>query len=335
MEADKCISTSSPATVKNQMTINDLDDYSLGMIFNKLPYIDRTHIKSVCQRWYAVSKVNWCTYLKCLIIDKNFFPSCDNTTENESILLEKILQREGPYVEGIMFNPNDSFFYYLPMGTIKRIAELCPKLKRLNTGFLMLNDDDWLACSNLEAFSFFLFQEKHGLGVLLHNNKRLRRLQIFICDSLTASDFDHLDPGQLEFLHIEYCYNFDFTARVADKLAESLVELKYSAPGNKRLNLQHIGKLKNLRSLSLKSSMERLATEFIADVARNCRKIERLCLAIRSDDAYDENGFEPLFDLPYLKRLVIIVEDSKFPREKRDRLVERAAHLEFFLIEIC
>ena len=125
------------------------------------------------------------------------------------------------------------------------------------------------------------------------------------------------------------------TVEVADKLAESLVDLRYSTLENILPKLEYLGKLKNLRNLDLKFSIARLKIEFIADIVKNFRKLEYLFLSIASTHAYDQNAYEPLFDLPYLRRLVIIVEDSKFPREKRDRLVERAAHLEFFLIEIC
>ena len=95
-------------------------------------------------------------------------------------------------------------------------------------------DDDWLACSNLEALSFFSFARLEGgeLGLLFRSNKRLRRLEIFDNCPLTARDFDYLDPGQLEFLHIEYCTKFVLTADVADKLAESLVELSFRLYGS-------------------------------------------------------------------------------------------------------
>ena len=334
MEADKCISTSSAATAQNQLIINDLDDYSLSMIFNKLPYVDRRHIESVCQRWYAVSKASWSTYSKRLRIENHFLPY-GNTTENESIL-EKILQRTGPYLEEIIFQWVDRWRF--PMGTIKWIAERCPKLKRLNTCNLMLNDDDWLACSNLEELSLspLVCQQGDWLGILFRSNKRLRRLEVFNSMRLTARVFDQLDPGQLEFLQIGYCKYFEITAGVVDKLAESLVELKYRTFWSDRPNFQHLGKLKNLRSLDLKVRIELAEIKFIADVAKKCRKLECLFLAIYTEHAYDPNVFAPLFDLPYLRRLVIIVDENNVPSEnQRDSLLQRAAHIEFFEIDTC
>ena len=203
MEADKCISTSSVATAKSHLTINDLDNDTLGMIFNKLPYIDRTRIESVCQRWYAISEANWCTYSNRLKIGEDtadFLPWYGNITEKENIL-KKILKRLGPYLEEITFQWNVGYFRE---GTIKWITELCPKLKRLNTGKLILNADDWLACNNLEALSFFSSKkiEKGKLRVLFLRNKRLRRLEVFFSSWLTARQFEHLDPGQLQFLQI-------------------------------------------------------------------------------------------------------------------------------------
>ena len=157
MKAEKCISTSSAATAKNQLTRDHLDDDSLGMIFNMLPYSDRSRIGSICQHWDAVSKVNWCTYSKCLRIGEDpgvFLPSYYKTTTEKKNILEKILQRLGPYLEEINFQKEYVFCQQFPMGTINWIAKFCPKLKRLSTGYLMLNADDWLACSDLEAFSF-------------------------------------------------------------------------------------------------------------------------------------------------------------------------------------
>ena len=336
MEVEKCISPSSVTTENNQVSINDLDDDSLGMIFDKLSYIDRMRIERVCQRWYAVSRANWCNYFKRLRIDEDLLPSYHNITETENVL-KKILQRSSPYIEEITFSKvYSTFCKRFSMGTIKWIAELCPKLKRLNAGSLMLNDDDWLACSNLEAFSFFLARNRGAeLGVLFRNNKRLRRLTISDGYFLAASDFDHLDPGQLEFLQIEFSHDFQFTAEIADKLAESLVELKYSTTFCSTLTFQHFGKLKNLRSLDFKLGMEWLNIEFIPDIAKNCRKLEYLFLAFSSCHAYAENIFEPLFNLPYLRRLVIIVEKNDMPRKDRDRLLRRAAHLEFFVIDSC
>ena len=337
MEADKCIATSSVATSKNQLTINDLDDDTLGMIFNKLPYIERVRTESVCQRWYDASKENWCIYSKRLIIDLDDLRS--SSTE-KNYILEKILQRSGPYLEEIICMPfvecNEGFSSI----TIKRIAELCPKLKRLNAGTLMLNDDDWLAFSNLEAFSFYPVMKVKGdeLSLLLSRNKRLRRLEIF--DNLPqdfpllASNFDHLNPGQLEVLHIEYCRSFDFTAEVADKLAESLVEFSYSIfQAQHTSRLQHLGKLKNLRSLDLRVEISSLETDFIADIVQNCWKIERFFLAFSTEHEYNQNIFAPLFDLPHLKRLVIIVDKDEISRVERDKLVQRASHLEFFVID--
>ena len=126
----------------------------------------------------------------------------------------------------------------------------------------MLNADDWLACSDLEAFSFTPVEEKQelNLGVYISSNKRLRRLEIFGAFWLTAGDFDHLDPGQLEFLHIEYCSQFLLTAKVVEKLAESLVELWYSTFFCFARCLQQLGKLKILRSLQLKVQMKWLMT---------------------------------------------------------------------------
>ena len=338
MEADKCISTWSAATAKIQLIINDLDDYSLGMIFNKLPYIDRRRIESVCQRWYAVSKASWSTYSKRLTIDKDFLLSYGNTTENESIILEKILERVGPYLEEITFNRDYCFCDRFKKMTIKQIIELCPKLKRLNTSSLRLNDDDWLACSNLEALSFFSCGQRKGndLGVLFRSNKRLRRLEIIGAFWLTPSNFDHLDPGQLECLLIEYCKYFEFTAQVTDKLAESLVNLTYSLFWGTMPNLQHLGKLKNLRSLELKVGMKYLDAEFIADIAENCRKLECLFLSICTKNTYDSNVFTPLFHMPCLRRLVIIVSRNNVPCEdERERLFKKSSHLEFFVIEEC
>ena len=342
MQSDKCISPSSTTTAKNQLTINDLDDDSLGMIFNKLPYIDRTRIESVCRRWYAISTANWCTYSKCLRIGEDtddFLPSYDNATDEEcKSALEKVLQRSGPYLEEIIFSQECGFDTAFESGTIKWITELCPKLKRLTTGGLILNNDDCLACSNLEALCLtFLFEKgTEILGLLFRSNKRLRRLAIVRSDSLNDSDFDHLDPGQLQCLQIDYC-DYEFTAVLADKLAESLVELKYSFCWDYTPNLQHLGKLKHLRSLDLKVGIEYLETNFTADILKNCRKLERLFLVIFSGHVYDPNVFDPLFDLPYLRRLVIILNKNHFrPREdQRNKLMQRGTHLEFFVIDTC
>ena len=336
MEADKCISTSSDATAKNQLTINNLDVYSLGIIFNMLPYIDRARIESVCQRWNEVSGSNWSTYSKSLRIGEDtghFVLSYNNPTQKENIL-ETILQGNGPYLEEITFKRSVRFCHKFAMGTIKWIAELCPNLKRLNTGSLMLNDDDWLACSNLEALSFTSFlmeQECDGLGMLFRNNKRLHRLEIFDAFWLTASDFDDLDPGQLKSLSIEYCRTFELTANVANKLADSLVELKYTTGNRYLADVKHLDKLKNLRSLDLKVRNAFLLP--IEDIVKNCQKLECLFLAILG---YENNHFERFFDLPYLRRLVIILEENEMPYiRERDRLLKRATHLEFFEIDSC
>ena len=336
MEVDIYISTSSAAIAKNQLTINNLDDDSLGIIFNKLAYIDRMRIESVCQRWYTVSEANWGTYSKRLTIGKYFLPLDDNTTENESIL-HKFLERVGPYLEEITFHRDYYFCKRFEKSTIKQIIELCPKLKRLNTGSLILNADDWLACSNLEALSFCSIGKLQGndLGVLFRSNKRLRQLGMYSY-WLSASDFYHLDPGQLEFLLIEYCKYFEFTAEVADKLAESLVHLTYSLFRGSTLNLQHFSKLKNLRFLELKVGMKGLDTKFIADIAENCQKLECLFLCIGVKNAYDSNFLEPLFHMPYLKKLVIIVRRNNMPREnERNKLLKKASHFEFFVIDEC
>ena len=327
--------TSSPATAKNQLTINDLDDDSLGMILNKLPLPDRMRIESVCRRWYAVSRTYWCIYSKFLSIDEALVPSYDNTTDEKyKNILEKILQRLGPYLKEIHFSWNDNFSKRLEMGTIAWVVKLCPKLKSLDLGFLKINNDDWLACKNIETLNFSWKSRGAEFDILLRKNRRLRRLAIYNAVSWRASDLDHLVPGQLEFLMIDNCTLFEFTAKFADKLAESLNELYYSTLGNGGHNLEHIGKLKNLRSLSLKGSMERLPTTFIADIARNCRKLECVFLAISAEHAYDPNVFEQLFDLPYLRRLVIIVDENNVPsKNQRDSLLQRAAHLEFFELD--
>ena len=332
MEADKYISTSSATTAKIQLTINDLDDDSLGMIFNKLPYIDRMRIDRVCQRWYAISEANWCTYSKHLAIDEDFLTSFGNTTETD--ILDKILQRSGPYLEEVTFEwcmPQK-----FPMGTVEWVAKLCPKLKRLNPGALTLKKDDLLACRNLEALVLYFtkYNDDHFEAVF-RNQKRLRRLEIIQLLELTPSDFDYLDPGQLEFLRIECCRDFEFTAAIADKLAESLVDLRYSTLENILPKLEYLGKLKNLRNLDLKFSIARLKIEFIADIVKNFRKLEYLFLSIASTHAYDQNAYEPLFDLPYLRKLVIILETHEMARKERVRLIQRASHLEFFVIDSC
>ena len=336
MEADKCISTSRAATVKNQLTINDLDDYSLGFIFNKLPYIDRTRIESVCQRWYAVSGDNWRTYSNHLTIVEDFLPPYGNTTKKENIL-EKILQCSGPYLEEIIFEWNDSWKF--TEGTVKWIIELCPKLKRLSTGILNLNKEDWLVCSKLEALCFSnlsaKLKDEDVLGLLFRNNNRLRQLHIRHCVWLTASDFDHLNPGQLEFLLIEFCANFQFTAEVADKLVESLVELRHGSIYRFTPTFQHLGRLKNLRSLDLTVEMEWYKIEIIANIANHFRKLECLFLAISVKRQYYQNVFAPLLELPYLRRLVLIVKENEISLQERAKLIRRASHLDYFAINTC
>ena len=337
MESNKCISTTTAARAKYHLTLNDLDDYSLSMVFNKLPYLDRTRIESVCQRWYAVGKASWCTYSKHLTIGVDCLLSSDNTAKKKNIL-EKILQRAGPYLEEITVKRGFNFNRRLTTGITKWIAKRCPNLKRLNTGDLLLNDDDWLACSNLEALTTragFKVSRGDGLGLLFHNNKRLRRLAIDGFPWLTASAFDHLDPGQLESLHIAFCLFFEFTAKLIDKLAESLVELKYSSFTCCASNLRHFNKLKNLQSLDLQVELKRPGTEFIADIGKNCQKLERFFLAISGKYTYEKNVFEPLFDLPYLRRLFIILEINKISCDERDRLLQSGTHLEFFAIDPC
>ena len=208
-----------------------------------------------------------------------------HTTKNGNTL-KNILQRASPYPREIIFNPKLTSWKRIPKGTIQYPTELCPNLNRLKIGNVMLSDDDWLACSNLEALSLSPLQ-KLNLGLLFRRNKRLRRLEIFSSSLLIASDFDQLDPGQLEFLHIGFCSKFEFTDKVTDKLAESLINLKYSLFWGFTPNLQYLGKLKNLRSLELKVGMRCLGTQFIADIVENCRKLECLFLAISSSHAYD------------------------------------------------
>ena len=334
METDKCISTSSAATSKNQLTINDLDDYSLSMIFNKLPYIERMLIGRVCQHWYSVSEASWCVYSKHLTIGKEILSLCYNINKKYSILT-KILQCSGPYLEEIILLPKVSTHQSFSWITIKLIGEHCPKLKRLTAFALKLNAKDWLACSNLEALSFFSFERLKGgeLDLLFRRNKRLRRLEILNECLWTDSEFDHLDPGQLESLHVEYCDEFELTAKVADKLAESLVEFSYSATYHKS-KLQHLGKLRNLRSLDLRVGISSLETEFIDDITKNCRKLERLFLIFRKERVYNTDVFAPLFDLAHLKRLVLIVEENDVAAV-RDRFLQMGSHLEFFLIDAC
>ena len=339
MESDKCISTSSAATAKNQLTINDLDDYSLGMIFNKLPYIDRTCIENVCQRWCDVSKANWCNYIKSLTIGQemcHFLPLDDRKTTRKKNILVKILQRSSPYLEQITFLCFLMSISFFRKGTIKWIVEVCPKLKRLNAGSLRLNVNDLVACRNLEALSFvFMTGNSEDLGLLFRNNKRLRRLEVY-SDFLATSDLDHLNPGQLELLHLNLRTSFELTTEIVDKLAESLVALKYRAYFFDRPTLLHLGKLKNLRSLNLAFTINSLEIEFIVDIVENFRKLECLLLCILTQESYDQNVFVPLLDMPSLRRLIIIIDnESDIPPKERDSLLQRGTHLESFVIETC
>ena len=338
MEAAENIATSSTATAKKQLTINDLDDDSLGMIFNKLPFIDRVTVESICKRWYSVSEASWCTYSKCLLIgeDKDNFLYPDNNTIEKKLILEKILQRTGPYLEEITIPCCYSFYGRSTPGTIKWFCEFCPNLKRLSTGALKMNVDDWLACSNLESLRISLYtgaDNNEPLGELLHINKRLRRLEITHCSWLKASVFEHLNPGQLQFLEIELCRRFEFTAEVADKLADSLVELKYSLNWGSTCNFEHLGKLKNLRSLDLTIEVEWINIEYIDNIAKNGPKLECLFLSISAVNAYAPTVFAPLFDLPSLRKLVIIVDEDNMPLEERDRLSQSAPHIKFFVVD--
>ena len=351
MEACKYVLTSSPATAKNQLTINDLDDDTLGMIFNKLPYIERLRIGSVCQRWGVISKCNWCIYTKCLTFDKDLLYSFDmkilkkkksKMVKKIRRILKKIMQLSGPYLEEFTFALQTSFYTRFEMGTIKWITELCPKLKRLNAEDAYLNDDDWLACRNLEALNLHsesAWEEIQGYNILFRNNKRLRRLKIHWANKLSVSWFDHLDSGQLEFLHLEDRCNFYFTAELADKLGKSLVALRYKAVNNSR-ELEHFGKIKTLRSLDLTLSQiyfAWLTIDVISNFAQNCQRLEYLFLVISAQQTFDPNDFfAPLFNMPYLRRLVIIVQEHNAPSEnQRDRLLQRAAQLEHFVIETC
>ena len=336
MEADKCIFPSS-ATEKNQVTINNLDDDSLGVIFNMLPYIDRVRIESVCQRWYDVGKANWSNYSKRLTICEDFLHSYYETAEKESIL-KIIIKRSGPHLEEIIFKEDCSFNGTLPIVTIKWIVDRCPKLKLLNTGTLVLHPDDWLACSNIEALSFTYpteAEKSYHTGLLFHTNRQLRRLEISASYLLTKHYFDHLDHGQLEFLQIEYSYYFEFTAELANKLAESLVELRYSSLRSSPPNLRHLKRLKKMRSLFLKVGMEYLEIEFIVDIFNNCQKLECLFLSISAKLPSCQYVFAPLLRLPYLKRLVIIIDNNEVSIEERDKLLPMVSHLEFFVIDTC
>ena len=251
MEAEKCTPTSSTAATKSALTINDLDDDSLGIIFNKLTsYRDRVYIESVCKRWRDVSRANWCSYTKHLVIGKdtdNYPTLFDNFPEKSKNILEKSLQRLGPYLEEISFIDD---YYNLEGGTIKRIVESCPNLKHLDiVSVLGLAAKDWFAYSHLEALS--VYDNGDELGELFRKNKRLRQIRI-THPRCKLSAFDHLDPGQLEILHIRKA-TFGLTAELIAKLAESLVELCYVPIMDiSHYNLHLLSKLKNLRTLILK-----------------------------------------------------------------------------------
>ena len=241
MEGQKRIRTSSGAAAKSELTINDLDDDSLGVIFNKLPYCDRVGIENVCKRWRDVNEANWGSYFnRHLTINK----------KNKNIL-EKILERRNHYLEEI-FISDVKLHKNFKVGTIKRIFKHCPKLKRLMTEFITLSAEELFACRNLETLSFSnAFGNFDEVRKLFGRNKRLRRLKMSYT-TFQANIFDHLDPSQLEVLHITACRNFKLTDVVADKLAESLVELKYVLVIYLLYNLQPLSNLKNLRSLFLR-----------------------------------------------------------------------------------
>ena len=344
MEAEKCIPTSSDAAAKGEFTINDLDDDSLGIIFNKLPYRYRAGVEIVCKRWRDVIQANWWSYSKHLTIDKDtdIFPSLyDNTPEKNQHILQKTLERRGKYLEEITFTGVDSSNF--EGGTIKRIIECCPRLKYLSTDMLELNSEDWLACSNLEGLSFQINIRNDGSGSdnelrqLLGRNKRLRQLKVEY-DVCTTRTFDHLDPGQLEILHILISSYFEFTAELADKLAESLVELNYQPfypPFCIILYLQHLSKLKNLRTLilNLVYVSEEVDTQFIVDIAQNCKKLEHITLYIFKPS--NLNFIWLLFELPCLKSLVLILGEYEIPYEELDRLFRKAPNLKFFVLSSC
>ena len=338
MEAEKHIPTSSAAAAKSQITINDLDDDSLAIIFNKLPYWTRLNIESVCMRWRDVSETNWSMYSKHLIIndetDDTFPPLYNDAPEENKKILEKILQQRGRYIDEITISRgNDDFRELFEEGTIKRIVECCPKLKHLNT-YQDLLDDDWLACTNLETLKIVSSLDFDGVRELFRVNKRLRRLEI-IASHNRARDFDHLDAGQLEILHIRGCPEFVFTARVADKLAESLVELNYMNCDGVTGGLRHLSKLHNLRSLILNIKCRQFKTQFIVDIARNCQKLERITLYAFVIDAYNLNFIPLLFNLPGLKSLVLILNKYKMPYEELDTLFRKASNLKFFALSSC
>ena len=339
MGAKNRIPTSSTAATKPDFTINDLDDYSLSMIFNKLPHRARVCIGSVCKRWCNVSEDSWCLYSKHLTISRNpnIFPCLlGNTPEKNGNILEKILKRRGYYLEEITFERNIFLCQSFEPGTIKRISEYCPKLKRMNAGIEVLNAEDFYACSNLQVLSLTYYSDLQGgeLRELFRRNKRLRRLEISVAPC-KVSVFDHLDPGQLEILHIIYCDHLEFTAELADKLSKSLVELKYKTCPTIPHNFRHLSKLRNLRSLTLKIEFRELQTQFIVDISKNCQKLERLTLALFGDDNCNQNHILMLFTLPCLRSLVIILTKYRIPYKELNRLFREANNLKFFVLSSC
>ena len=330
MQADKYDSGSSAATAKHDLTINDLDDYSLGMVFNKLPYRNRARMEFVCKRWHAICEANWSSYTKCLRIDEDLILPRYKTKKRKIILI-MVMKRLGPYLERIIFSPNIKFCQRFGSGAISWLANVCPKLTQVNTSNLILNDSDWLACCNFEALRFSNLK-KYNLGELFRRNKRLHRLEISCSDSLAISDFDDLDPGQLKFLHIELCRNFGFTTGVIDKLVESLVELKYNSWV---VNFQHLDKLKNLEFLELTGNMWcSEITTFLAGISQNCLKLECLLLTLTTYPPciYEASDLAPLFNMPSLRKLVIISNYNNITLEERDSLLGRAPQLEIFAI---
>ena len=336
MEVENHIPTSSAASAKRKLSINDLDDDSLGIIFNKLPCLDRVRIENVCKRWREVSDNNWCCYSKCLIIDDKMgdFPCQQaNRYESSGNLLEERLRRQGPYIEEVDFKINSSSTF--GPGTIERIAWFCPKLKRLHVGSLNMSHEDWRAIgSNLEALSFSCSTDRYGydLGHLLRRTKRLRRIQIESDYFLKPSAFNHLDPGQLEFLKVSGCKQFVLTDGIADKLTESLVELFYHPSRNDTCYLRNLHKLKNLRSLNLKVPWHEFETTLIADLTKNCRKLECVILDFPQDPC-NETHIAPLFGLPCLRRLNIsIAKMEAISLRRLTTLFRKAPNLELFIM---
>ena len=173
----KYIPTSSTAAAKSKLTINDLEDDSVGVIFNKLAYRERVCAESVCKGWRDFSEANWCSYSKHLIIGKDTFPSlCGNTPEKKKNILEKV-----HYLETISFwgDPFSLTYCDIKLSTIKRIVECCPKLKCLDTELLNLSTEDWFAC---------ITDGCGELRELFRRNKRLRCLKMIFIDCM-ASDF--------------------------------------------------------------------------------------------------------------------------------------------------